>query len=168
MAESGKTVRILFPDGHERVFHNAIIETSVEGWLHVVRLSYRRPRSAASRNRLQDTGWMRCWGGNTCSRTSRFVLQKAGLKRGKAQQTKETMAEMEMVTESDIRYIQRDPTPEGVIYLHPRKSAAIVRHGQHVWKHAYLTGKRSVQAFCSASAWGICRRHPPAPDIAVA
>jgi hypothetical protein len=38
MAESGKTVRILFPDGHERVFHNAIIETSVEGWLHVVRL----------------------------------------------------------------------------------------------------------------------------------
>ena len=38
MAESGKTVRILFPDGHERVFHNASIETSVEGWLHVVRL----------------------------------------------------------------------------------------------------------------------------------
>jgi hypothetical protein len=38
MAESGKTVRILFPDGHERVFHNASIETDVEGWLHVVRL----------------------------------------------------------------------------------------------------------------------------------
>ena len=38
MAESGRTVRILFPDGHERVFHNASIETNVEGWLHVVRL----------------------------------------------------------------------------------------------------------------------------------
>ena len=38
MAESGKTVRILFPDGHERVFHNASIDTSVDGWLHVVRL----------------------------------------------------------------------------------------------------------------------------------
>jgi hypothetical protein len=38
MAESGKTVRILFPDGHERIFYNAIIDTSVEGWLHVTRL----------------------------------------------------------------------------------------------------------------------------------
>ena len=38
MAESGKTVRILFPDGHERVFHSASIDTSVDGWLHVVRL----------------------------------------------------------------------------------------------------------------------------------
>jgi hypothetical protein len=38
MTESEKTVRILFPDGHERVFYNASIDTSVDGWLHVVRL----------------------------------------------------------------------------------------------------------------------------------
>jgi hypothetical protein len=38
MAESEKTVRILFPDGHERIFHHASIDTSVDGWLHVVRL----------------------------------------------------------------------------------------------------------------------------------
>jgi hypothetical protein len=38
MAELGKTVRILFPDGHERVFYNASIDTSIDGWLHVVRL----------------------------------------------------------------------------------------------------------------------------------
>jgi hypothetical protein len=38
MADAEKTVRILFPDGHERVFHNASIDTSVDGWLHVVRL----------------------------------------------------------------------------------------------------------------------------------
>ena len=38
MAELGKTVRILFPDGHERVFYNASIDTGVEGWLQVTRL----------------------------------------------------------------------------------------------------------------------------------
>ena len=38
MAESKKTVHIIFPDGHERVFHNASIDASVDGWLHVVRL----------------------------------------------------------------------------------------------------------------------------------
>ena len=38
MAELGKTVRILFPDGYERVFYNASIDTSVDGWLQVTRL----------------------------------------------------------------------------------------------------------------------------------
>jgi hypothetical protein len=38
MAELGKTVRILFPDGHERVFYNASIDMSVDGWLQVTRL----------------------------------------------------------------------------------------------------------------------------------
>jgi hypothetical protein len=38
VAESGKIVRILFPDGHERTFYNASIDTSVDGWLHVTRL----------------------------------------------------------------------------------------------------------------------------------
>jgi hypothetical protein len=38
MAELEKTVRILFPDGHERIFYNASIDTSVDGWLHVMRL----------------------------------------------------------------------------------------------------------------------------------
>jgi hypothetical protein len=38
MTELGKTVRILFPDGHERVFYNASIDMSVDGWLQVTRL----------------------------------------------------------------------------------------------------------------------------------
>jgi hypothetical protein len=41
MADTSKTVHILFPDGHERIFYNASVDTSAEGWLYVTRLELR-------------------------------------------------------------------------------------------------------------------------------
>ena len=152
MAESGKTVRILFPDGHERVFHNAIIETSVEGWLHVVRLELQEAPLSGVAEPIAGYRLDALLGWEYVQPDEQVRVAEDWFETGESAADEGDMAEMETVTESDIRYIQRDPTPEGVIYLHHRKSAAIVRHGQHVWKHAYLTGKRSVQAFCSASA----------------
>lgn len=38
MATLGNTVRILFVDGQERTFTNALVDRETEGWLHVTRL----------------------------------------------------------------------------------------------------------------------------------
>jgi hypothetical protein len=38
MAAPGKTVRILFLDGQERTFPNAMVDREVDGWLHITRL----------------------------------------------------------------------------------------------------------------------------------
>jgi hypothetical protein len=38
MAESGKTITILFLDGHERTFTNAAVDMSTPGWLSIMRL----------------------------------------------------------------------------------------------------------------------------------
>jgi hypothetical protein len=38
MAELSRTVRIMFLDGQERLFTDASIDMSTEGWLHVTRL----------------------------------------------------------------------------------------------------------------------------------
>jgi hypothetical protein len=38
MGDLGKTVRILFMDGQERIFTNALIDRDTEDWLHITRL----------------------------------------------------------------------------------------------------------------------------------
>jgi hypothetical protein len=38
MADLGKTVRILFLDGQEQLFSNALVDRDTEGWLHIARL----------------------------------------------------------------------------------------------------------------------------------
>lgn len=38
MAAPGKTIRIVFLDGQERTFTNALIDLETEGWLHITRL----------------------------------------------------------------------------------------------------------------------------------
>jgi hypothetical protein len=38
MAAPGNTVRILFLDGQERTFTNALVDREVDGWLHITRL----------------------------------------------------------------------------------------------------------------------------------
>jgi hypothetical protein len=38
MADLGKTVRVLFLDGQEQLFSNALVDRETEGWLHITRL----------------------------------------------------------------------------------------------------------------------------------
>jgi hypothetical protein len=38
MAALSKTIRILFLDGQERTFTNALVDRETEGWLHITRL----------------------------------------------------------------------------------------------------------------------------------
>jgi hypothetical protein len=38
MAASGKTIKILFLDGHERTFTNVAVDMSTPGWLSLTRL----------------------------------------------------------------------------------------------------------------------------------
>jgi hypothetical protein len=38
MAELGKTVRVLFQDGQERTFTNALVDQETAGWLFITRI----------------------------------------------------------------------------------------------------------------------------------
>jgi hypothetical protein len=40
MAELGKTIRLLFLDGQERTFTNALLDKDTQGWLYITRLQF--------------------------------------------------------------------------------------------------------------------------------
>jgi hypothetical protein len=57
MAALGKTIRILFLDGQERTFPNALVDQETAGWLYITRLEVEEGRSAARRKLLLATAW---------------------------------------------------------------------------------------------------------------